>query len=77
MRALPHGPRTPRSLLGALLLALATVAAVLAAAPAAHADTLVCEQYGSTTIQGRYVVQNNRWGTSAPSASPLPTAASE
>ncbi|MEV0954926.1 cellulose binding domain-containing protein [Streptomyces sp. NPDC049951] len=66
MRALPHGPRTPRSLLGALLLALATVAAVLAAAPAAHADTLVCEQYGSTTTQGRYVVQNNRWGTSAP-----------
>ncbi|MET9593102.1 cellulose binding domain-containing protein [Streptomyces sp. NPDC006516] len=66
MQASPHGPRTSRSLLGALLLALATVAAVLAAAPAAHADTLICEQYGSTTIQGRYVVQNNRWGTSAP-----------
>ncbi|MFF5897463.1 cellulose binding domain-containing protein [Streptomyces argenteolus] len=66
MRALPHGPHTSRSLLGALLLALATLAAVLTAAPAAHADTLICEQYGSTTIQGRYVVQNNRWGTSAP-----------
>jgi len=25
----------------------------------------ICEQYGSTTIQGRYVVQNNRWGTTA------------
>ncbi|MFD4033803.1 cellulose binding domain-containing protein [Streptomyces sp. NPDC058637] len=66
MRASPHGPRTSRSLLRTLLLALASVAAVLAAAPAAHADTLVCEQYGSTTIQGRYVIQNNRWGTSAP-----------
>ncbi|MFF5725124.1 cellulose binding domain-containing protein [[Kitasatospora] papulosa] len=66
MRASPHSPRTSRGLLGALLLALATVAAVLTAAPAAHADTLICEQYGSTTIQGRYVVQNNRWGTSAP-----------
>ncbi|NYH45245.1 cellulase/cellobiase CelA1 [Micromonospora jinlongensis] len=31
----------------------------------ASADTLICEQYGSTTIQGRYVVQNNRWGTTA------------
>jgi hypothetical protein len=37
----------------------------LTAAPAAHADTQICDQYGSTTIQGRYVVQNNRWGTTA------------
>ncbi|NUS16031.1 MAG: glycosyl hydrolase family 5 [Streptomyces sp.] len=37
----------------------------LTSAPAAHADTLICDQYGSTTIQGKYVVQNNRWGTSA------------
>jgi hypothetical protein len=53
---------------------LAAVAAVglsvgglltLATAPAAHADTQICDQYGSTTIQGRYVVQNNRWGISA------------
>ena len=29
------------------------------------ADTLICEQFGSTTIQGRYVVQNNRWGSTA------------
>ncbi len=34
-------------------------------APQAQADTTICEQYGSTVIQGRYVVQNNRWGTSA------------
>ncbi|MFG1807862.1 cellulose binding domain-containing protein [Streptomyces sp. NPDC049040] len=37
----------------------------LTTAPAAHADTQICDQYGSTTIQGRYVVQNNRWGTTA------------
>lgn len=66
MRPLPHRPGTARALLGALLTTLATVAALLAVAPAAQADTLVCEQFGSTTIQGRYVVQNNRWGTSAP-----------
>ncbi|MEE1751947.1 GH12 family glycosyl hydrolase domain-containing protein [Streptomyces sp. SP18CS02] len=65
MRASPHRPGTARGMLGALLIALATVAALVAAAPAAQADTQICEQYGSTTIQGRYVVQNNRWGTSA------------
>ncbi|MEH1013499.1 cellulose binding domain-containing protein [Micromonospora sp. CPCC 206060] len=31
----------------------------------ASADTQICDQYGSTTIQHRYVVQNNRWGTTA------------
>ncbi|MFG3514433.1 GH12 family glycosyl hydrolase domain-containing protein [Streptomyces bobili] len=66
MRPLPHRPRTARGLIGALLTALATVAALVAVAPAAQADTLICDQFGSTTIQGRYVVQNNRWGTSAP-----------
>ena len=51
-----------RALSAALL-----VAAGLAVAPAApaQADVTICDQYGSTTIQGRYVVQNNRWGTSA------------
>lgn len=38
---------------------------IVATAGPAQADTTICEQYGSTTIQGRYVVQNNRWGTSA------------
>jgi len=34
-------------------------------AQTATADTQVCDQYGSTTIQGgRYVVQNDRWNTS-------------
>jgi hypothetical protein len=32
----------------------------------ASADTVICDQFGSTTIQsGRYVVQSNRWGSSA------------
>ena len=37
----------------------------VATSGSARADTTICDQYGSTTIQGRYVVQNNRWGTSA------------
>ncbi|MBF9127743.1 cellulose binding domain-containing protein [Plantactinospora sp. S1510] len=39
--------------------------AVLTSAGPAQADVQICDQYGSTTIQGRYVVQNNRWGTTA------------
>lgn len=54
-----------RHALSAALLAAAGVAAPVALAPAAHADTLICDQYGSTTIGGRYVVMNNRWGSSA------------
>jgi hypothetical protein len=65
MRSLPHRPRPARGLFAALLSALAALAALLVAAPPAQADTTICEQYGSTVIQGRYVVQNNRWGTSA------------
>lgn len=41
------------------------VAAVLFGAAPASADTLICAQYGSTTLQNRYVVQNNRWGSNA------------
>ena len=49
-----------------LLLAAAALVAVpvLGAAPA-QADTQICEQFGSTTIGGKYVVQNNRWGSTA------------
>ncbi|MFJ8201020.1 cellulose binding domain-containing protein [Streptomyces sp. NPDC096152] len=57
-------PRRAHGLFGALLSSLATLAALLGGAPAAQADTSICEQFGSTTIQGRYIVQNNRWGTS-------------
>lgn len=57
-----------RLLIGGTLTALlagGAVTAVLTASPAV-ADTTICDQYGSTTIQGgAYIVQNNRWGTSA------------
>jgi hypothetical protein len=52
-------------LIGALLTSLVSLAALLTTASGAQADTTICETFGSTTIQGRYVVQNNRWGTSA------------
>jgi hypothetical protein len=51
-----------RALLPTCLLA---AGAVVATAAPAQADVTICDQYGSTTVQGRYVVQNNRWGTSA------------
>jgi hypothetical protein len=53
---------TIRALTSAAVLAVSTV---VATAGPAHADVTICEQFGSTTIQGRYVVQNNRWGSSA------------
>ncbi|WIM93355.1 cellulose binding domain-containing protein [Actinoplanes oblitus] len=56
--------RSLRGLIAAGLLATAAIAGVVAAGPA-QADTQICDQYGSTTIGGRYVVMNNRWGTSA------------
>ncbi|QNP75382.1 cellulose binding domain-containing protein [Streptomyces roseirectus] len=61
MRSSPH---LPHSLFGALLTVFATVAALFTGVSPAQADTVLCDQYASTTIQGRYVVQNNRWGTS-------------
>ncbi|MFF4185196.1 cellulose binding domain-containing protein [Streptomyces sp. NPDC001691] len=64
MRPSPHPARGARGLLGALLTALISLAALLTTASAAQADTTLCDQFASTTIQGRYVVQNNRWGTS-------------
>ena len=43
--------------------AVAGVATTVAAAPA---GTVLCDQYASTpSPDGRYIVQNNRWGTSA------------
>ncbi|MBT3150189.1 cellulose binding domain-containing protein [Streptomyces sp. CHD11] len=66
MRRLRHLTRAPRGLFATLLTVFAVVAALVTATAPAQADTTVCEQFGSTTIQGRYVVQNNRWGTSDP-----------
>ncbi|MBL7253816.1 GH12 family glycosyl hydrolase domain-containing protein [Paractinoplanes lichenicola] len=56
--------RLLRAALASGLLAAAALTSLAVAGPAA-ADTQICEQYGSTTIGGRYVVMNNRWGTSA------------
>jgi cellulase/cellobiase CelA1 len=41
------------------------MAAYLVAASPVSADVQICDQYGTTTIGGKYVVMNNRWGTSA------------
>ena len=60
-----HPVRRMRALFGALLTTLVALAALLTGATASQADTTICEEFGSTTIQGRYVVQNNRWGTTA------------
>ncbi|WP_053849448.1 cellulose binding domain-containing protein [Streptomyces sp. NRRL B-24085] len=65
MRPSTHHARGARGTLGVLLTLLVSLAALLTSASGAQADTTICETYGSTTIQGRYVVQNNRWGTSA------------
>jgi len=52
-----------RTLLAATVVMLAA-AGVAVGARVALADTTLCDQYASTTA-GQYVVQNNRWGTSA------------
>jgi hypothetical protein len=53
-----------RAFAAAGLVLAGSIAAVVVAAPAAHAE-VVCDQYGTRLIQnGRYVVQNNRWGAS-------------
>lgn len=67
MKSLQQALRSTRKATVAALAAVGLAVGglvTLTAAPAAHADTQICDQYGSTTIQGRYVVQNNRWGTS-------------
>jgi hypothetical protein len=53
-----------RALLAAGIMAASGIIGLALAGPA-QADTQICDQYGSTTIGGRYVVMNNRWGTSA------------
>ncbi|MEU5786868.1 cellulose binding domain-containing protein [Micromonospora purpureochromogenes] len=56
--------RQLRAIAAAGLLAAGSLVAV-ALGGTASADTQICEQFGSTVIQNRYVVQNNRWGTTA------------
>ncbi|WP_055531059.1 GH12 family glycosyl hydrolase domain-containing protein [Streptomyces graminilatus] len=64
MRPSQHHARSTRGLLGALLTSLVSLAALLTTASGAHADAAICQPFGVTTVQGRYVVQNNRWGSS-------------
>jgi Glycosyl hydrolase family 12/Cellulose binding domain len=54
--------RSYRALAGGLLVA-GLLALGVNAVPAAQADVLTCEKFGSVRIQsGRYIVQNNVWG---------------
>ncbi len=53
-----------RLLATAIPAAIGMAAAMLTLSPGtAQADELICDQYGTTVIQGRYIAQNNRWGT--------------
>ena len=45
-------------------LLLGGVMVAVSAGPS-QADTQICDPYGKATIQGRYIVQNNRYGSSA------------
>ncbi|GIF15209.1 GH12 family glycosyl hydrolase domain-containing protein [Actinoplanes teichomyceticus] len=56
--------RTLRSLTVAAAVVLTALTTLVVTQPA-QADTRICEQYGATTIGGRYVVMNNRWGGTA------------
>jgi hypothetical protein len=56
--------RAIRAVAAAAVLAAGSITAFAVAGPAS-ADTQICDQYGTTTVAGRYVVMNNRWGTSA------------
>jgi hypothetical protein len=54
------------SLATGLALIVGAAGAVALAAGNAAADTTICDQYGSATVSGgAYIVQNNRWGTTA------------
>jgi hypothetical protein len=67
MKSIRQAFRSTRRAAVAAFAALGLTAAgliTLTAASTAHADTQICEQYGSTTVGGKYVVQNNAWGTS-------------
>jgi hypothetical protein len=55
--------RRLRVLLAATVVGVGAAVVGVAATNVAHADTQICDQFGSTTIQGgKYVVQNNNWG---------------
>jgi len=53
------------SLAAVALLAVTGLVVPVAGVTPARADTLICDQFGSTTIQNKYTVMNNRWGSAA------------
>jgi hypothetical protein len=57
--------RAIRGLLAAGIATAGAAATAFVVALPASADAEICDQYGTTTIGGRYVVMNNRWGTSS------------
>lgn len=61
-----RGPHRIRPLAAALVLAAGSLTAVAATAGPAGADVQICDQFGTATTPGGYIVQNNAWGTSAP-----------
>jgi endoglucanase len=59
------GGRWQAVTLPALLTFVAAVGLFAVAPAAAHADTQLCDQYGSTQVDGgQYIVQNNEWNDS-------------
>ena len=63
MRTPRRQVRPCRALLSAPIAGQAVVAPLVTAAAPAQADATLCEPFETTTIQERYVVQNNRWGS--------------
>ncbi|MYT68129.1 MULTISPECIES: ricin-type beta-trefoil lectin domain protein [unclassified Streptomyces] len=62
----PAALRRP-TLIGALCALLLAAFVSLAPAPRAHADSQLCDKFGSTSIAGgKYIVQNNEWGDDTP-----------
>ncbi|MFD6152797.1 glycoside hydrolase [Streptomyces sp. NPDC060243] len=62
----PRPAGKARAVAAALVLAAGSLTAVAAASGPAVADAQVCEQFGSVSTPGGYIVQNNAWGTTAP-----------
>ncbi len=61
----------------AVAVAAGVTGGIVLSSPASAVNTTICGQYESKKVQGgEYIVQNNVWGTSAPSASTLPRTAS-
>ena len=65
-RAASRATRTTRFLVAALLTLVVAAGSLLVGNAAASAATYpqVCDQFGSKVVGGKYVAQNNRWGTS-------------